>query len=111
MADNKDDENDYMLDDDQDTDVTDIPKIKEPNQYIVVLHNDDYTPMEFVVEILISIFHKSEKAATDIMLNVHEKGKGVCGIYSYEIAETKVIKIHEMARQFEYPLKATLESE
>lgn len=85
-------------------------ELQEPGKYKVVLHNDDYTPMEFVVEVLVDIFHKNHAEATQIMLNVHEKGIGICGIYSYEIAETKVARVHEVAEQFEYPLKASMEN-
>ena len=84
-------------------------KIKEPTLYKVILHNDDYTTMEFVVQVLISIFHKSKEEATSIMLNVHQKGTGLCGVYTKEIAETKVAIVGEVARQHEFPLKCTME--
>lgn len=86
-------------------------KVQPPRMYKVVLHNDDYTPMDFVVDILIHIFRKDESAATQIMLNVHHKGKGICGAYPYEIAETKVEQVHELAEEHEYPLKASMEVE
>ena len=92
-------------------DTEDKQRIELPKQYKVILHNDDYTPMEFVVEVLIEVFKKDELAATNIMLNVHNLGQGVCGIYSYEIAETKVARVHDLAQQFEYPLKASMEAE
>ncbi|MDH5560812.1 MAG: ATP-dependent Clp protease adapter ClpS [Deltaproteobacteria bacterium] len=85
--------------------------IVPPRLYKVVLHNDDYTPMDFVVEVLIEIFRKNEFTANQIMLNVHQQGKGICGVYPYEVAETKVMRVHELAEQFEYPLKASLEEE
>lgn len=82
-----------------------------PRQYKVLLHNDDYTPMEFVVQVLMEIFLKDEMSAMRIMLNVHNQGSGLCGRYSYEIAETKIAKVHELAAQHEYPLRATMEEE
>jgi ATP-dependent Clp protease adaptor protein ClpS len=92
-------------------DTEDQQKIELPKKYKVILHNDDYTPMEFVVEILIDVFKKDEMTATNIMLNVHNLGQGVCGIYTYEIAETKVARVMDMAQQHEYPLKASMEAE
>jgi ATP-dependent Clp protease adaptor protein ClpS len=89
----------------------DTQEIDVPRQYKVILHNDDYTPMDFVVEILIEVFKKDELAATQIMLNVHNLGRGVCGIYPYEIAETKVARVHELATLHEYPLQASMEAE
>jgi ATP-dependent Clp protease adaptor protein ClpS len=83
--------------------------VTEPPMYKVLLHNDDYTTMEFVVEVLIHIFHKSFEDATRIMLNVHKHGIGVCGIYTYEVAETKVETIHELAQQRGFPLKSSIE--
>lgn len=82
---------------------------QRPNLYKVLLHNDDFTPMEFVVDILERFFKKSHAEATEIMLTVHNKGKGVCGLYPYEIAETKVALVTEAARENEYPLQCTLE--
>jgi len=92
-------------------DTEDQQKIELPKKYKVILHNDDYTPMEFVVEILIDVFKKDEMTATNIMLNVHNLGQGVCGIYTFEIAETKVARVMDMAQQHEYPLKASMEAE
>ncbi|MDM8523154.1 ATP-dependent Clp protease adapter ClpS [Desulfococcaceae bacterium HSG8] len=85
--------------------------IHEPSMYRVLLHNDDYTTMEFVVEILVFVFNKSPEAATQIMLNVHEKGIGVCGVYTYDVAETKVQTVHALAREHDFPLKCTMEEE
>ena len=85
--------------------------LDKPRQYKVLLHNDDYTPMDFVVDILISVFGKTEMAAMQVMLNVHNLGKGVCGVYSYEVAETKLARVHEMANQSEYPLRGSMEEE
>jgi len=84
-------------------------EIKEPPKYQVLLHNDDYTTMDFVVEILEEIFHKSPSEATQIMLSVHYNGIGVCGIYTKEIAETKVHIVHERARNAGFPLRASYE--
>jgi ATP-dependent Clp protease adaptor protein ClpS len=85
------------------------PHIKEPSMYRVILLNDDFTPMEYVVDILKKYFNKDHTTATEIMLNIHTKGKGVCGIYSYDIAETKAAQVIEDARSNEYPLQCTLE--
>lgn len=86
-------------------------KVDPPKMYKVVLHNDDYTPMDFVIDILIHVFRKDEASATEVMLNVHHKGKGTCGIFPYEIAETKIEQVHEIAEENEYPLKASMEVE
>jgi len=86
-------------------------ELEEPKMYRVMLHNDDYTSMDFVVEVLTSIFHKSEQEAVDIMLQVHQKGKGLCGIYTYEIAEAKVWQTKEMAKANEFPLLVTMEED
>jgi ATP-dependent Clp protease adaptor protein ClpS len=85
------------------------PRLKEPEMYRVVLHNDDYTSMEFVVEVLESVFHKSPVDANRIMLKVHVEGRGVAGSYPYELAETKVEMVHERARGAGFPLHATAE--
>ena len=79
--------------------------------YRVLLHNDDYTTMEFVVRVLIAVFHKSAEEATRIMLNVHMKGIGLCGIYPFDIAETKVATVHAVARENGFPLKCTMEED
>ena len=79
--------------------------------YRVLLHNDDYTTMEFVVEVLVHIFHKAIEDATRIMLNVHEKGIGVCGVYTFEVAETKVDTVHSIARDHGFPLKCSMEKD
>ncbi len=84
-------------------------EVQEPPLFRVILHNDDYTTMEFVVEILESVFAKSHEDAFRIMLNVHRRGYGVCGSYPYEIAETKVAVVHDLARERGFPLKASLE--
>ncbi|MBC8440780.1 MAG: ATP-dependent Clp protease adapter ClpS [Deltaproteobacteria bacterium] len=82
-----------------------------PPMYKVILHNDDYTSMEFVVQILMTVFGKSLEKATEIMLNVHNKGKAICGIYTRQIAETKIETIHNLASSKGFPLKSTMEKE
>lgn len=98
-----------------DSDIALFPKsateVREPAMYRVMLLNDDYTTMEFVVQVLMHVFHKSEEEAMRIMLNVHRQGVGVCGIYSYEVAETKVSMVDALARENEFPLKCTMERE
>ena len=86
-------------------------EVKKPSMYKVLLHNDDYTSMEFVVEILLFVFNKSIEAATMIMLKVHKEGIGVSGVYTYEVAETKVDTVHTLAREREFPLKCTMEKD
>ncbi len=87
------------------------PETKKPSLYKVIMLNDDYTPMEFVVHILQAFFHKSSEEATKIMLLVHQRGIGVCGVYTYEVAETKVTQVVDFARRHEHPLQLTLEKE
>ena len=84
-------------------------KLKKPSLYKVLLHNDDYTTKEFVVEILQYVFYKEQTEAVQIMLHVHKKGLGVAGVYTCEVAETKVALVESLARQHEYPLKCTME--
>lgn len=85
------------------------PKLKPPPLYKVVLLNDDYTPMEFVVDVLETFFGMSREKATQIMLHVHTRGKGVCGVFTREIAETKVAQVSEYARRHQHPLLCTME--
>ena len=87
------------------------PKTKKPSMYKVLLLNDDYTPMEFVVAVLERIFHKSHEDATRIMLNVHQRGLGVCGVYPFDVAETKVTQVLDLAQRQQHPLQCTLEKE
>ena len=87
------------------------PRVKRPNMYRVLLLNDDYTPMEFVVHVLIRFFNKNQEDATRIMLHVHQKGVGVCGVFTFEIAETKVTQTMDLARKNQHPLQCTLEKE
>ena len=86
-------------------------EVTEPPMYKVLILNDDYTTMEFVVEILVIIFQKSVEEATRIMLNVHREGVGICGMFTCEVAETKVDTVHALAREAGFPLKCTMEKE
>jgi ATP-dependent Clp protease adaptor protein ClpS len=83
------------------------PRLEEPRIYQVVLHNDHYTTMDFVVNVLMKIFQRPAAEATRIMLDVHKKGAGICGIYTYDIAVTKVSQVHRMAKQHGFPLKCS----
>lgn len=85
------------------------PKLKKPPMYKVVMLNDDYTPMEFVIMILEKLFRLDHEKAIQVMLNVHQKGKGICGVYPHEIAQIKVAQVLELARQNEHPLQCTME--
>ena len=96
-------QSDFELDEDLELDI--------PKKYKVFLLNDDYTTMDFVVDILIKIFHKSYEEAEKIMLDIHKKDKGLCGVYTYEIAETKVVQVHKRARDNGFPLRAYMEEE
>ena len=86
-------------------------ELEEPKMFKVLLHNDDYTSMDFVVEILIGIFHKTHAQAEQIMLQIHEKDKAICGVYSFEIAQTKAEQVKQRAKQNEFPLLATIEED
>lgn len=86
-------------------------KTKKPSMYKVLMLNDDYTPMEFVVHILERIFNKSQDEATTIMLHVHQKGVGLCGVFTYEVAETKAAQVMELARHNQHPLQCTIEKD
>jgi len=88
-----------------------ITQIKYPKKYKVLILNDDYTSMEFVIDILVSVFHKSYEEAEAIMLDVHKKQKGICGVYTHEIAETKILIVHKRAKGSGFPLQCTLEEE
>ena len=87
------------------------PKTKIPPLYRVLMMNDDYTPMEFVIEVLEKFFQKNREEATQIMLHVHQRGVGVCGIYAYDLAETKAMQVMNYARKYEHPLQVQLEKE
>ena len=86
-------------------------RTEKPSRYNVFLLNDDYTTMEFVIHVLETVFHKSPVEATQIMLSIHKKGAGLCGVYTREIAETKVAAVHDMAVKNKFPLKCTMEKE
>lgn len=87
------------------------PKVKKPSLYKVLMLNDDYTPMEFVVHVLERYFSKTTEEATRIMLHVHQKGVGICGVFTFEVAETKVNQVMDLARKNQHPLQCTLEKE
>jgi ATP-dependent Clp protease adaptor protein ClpS len=86
-------------------------RTKRPSMYKVLLLNDDYTPMEFVVGVLMTIFHKNAEEATRIMLHVHQHGVGVCGVFTFEVAETKVAQVMDAARRSQHPLQCTMEKD
>lgn len=94
-----------------DLELESIYELEEPKKYKVILHNDDYTTMDFVVFILTTIFHKTSSEATEIMIEVHEKGKGICGEFTKEIAFAKVAQVTKLAKQNDFPLLATFEAE
>ena len=85
--------------------------LKPPSMYKVILVNDDYTPMEFVIDVLEKFFQKNREEATQIMLHVHQRGVGVCGVYAYDLAETKAMQVMNYARKYEHPLQVQLEKE
>ena len=87
------------------------PKTRKPAMYKVLMLNDDYTPMEFVVHVLERFFQKNRDEATRIMMHVHRRGVGVCGVFTYEVAETKVTQVMDLARQNQHPLQCTIEKE
>jgi ATP-dependent Clp protease adaptor protein ClpS len=91
--------------------VENIIEVIRPTMYKVLLLNDDYTSMDFVINVLMSIFHKNEQDAYAIMMKVHNEGKALCGIYTYEIAETKVAQVDRVAKENHFPLKAIMEEE
>jgi len=85
-------------------------EVKEPKLYKALLHNDDYTTMEFVMSILETVFHKSSNDAAQIMLNVHNEGVGIAGVYTKEICETKISVVHQLAKKNEFPLRCSMET-
>ncbi len=93
----------------EDAGVQQKPRLQEPKLFRVVLHNDHYTTMDFVVKVIVSVFHKPAAEATKIMLDVHRKGHGVVGVYTWDIASTRVSQVHELARKSEFPLRASCE--
>ncbi|WP_320008383.1 ATP-dependent Clp protease adapter ClpS [Maridesulfovibrio sp.] len=94
---------------DFESDVLQEDELQEPRKFRVLLHNDDYTSMEFVVAVLMQVFRKTEEESTQIMLKVHNDGVGVCGVYTAEVAETRVEMVKQLAQQAGYPLKCTIE--
>jgi ATP-dependent Clp protease adaptor protein ClpS len=86
-----------------------VERLKEPEEFRVILLNDNYTAMEFVVEILILVFHKSEEDATRIMIDVHKKGRGIVAIYPWDIAQSKADQVHALAREHQFPLRCVVE--
>ncbi len=84
-------------------------KISKPKQYRVIMHNDDYSTMDFVINVLVIVFKKSPDDATLIMLDIHKKGSGICGVYTKEIAETKIVQVHALAHESGFPLRCTME--
>lgn len=94
---------------DDDSAVQTLPVVETPKMYVVLLLNDDYTPMDFVVMVLRRFFARSEEEATKVMLDVHKKGSGVAGIFTLEVAEMKVMQVNQFARMNQHPLKSTLE--
>jgi len=91
--------------------IKDRPKTRKPAMYKVLMLNDDYTPMEFVIHVLERYFNKSNDAATRIMLHVHQRGVGVCGVYTLEVAETRVTQVMDLAKQHQHPLQCTIEKD
>ena len=93
------------------SDTEEKQELKPPSMYKVIINNDDYTTMDFVIEVLMRFFKMDQERATDTMLQVHYKGKAVCGVYSAEIAETKVVQVNQYARENQHPLLCTMEQE
>ena len=85
--------------------------VKEPSMYLVVIYNDDYTPMDFVIEVIGKVFHKPYDVSEKIMSEVHNKGKGICGVYTYDIAKTKSLYVEDLAKKNNYPLKCSFEKD
>ncbi len=94
---------------DEDLGIETEKKLDEPKMYRVFLHNDHYTTMDFVIEVLMKVFHMPAQKATKVMLDVHKSGIGVCGVYTFDIALTKVSQVHQMARERMFPLKSSYE--
>ena len=86
-------------------------QLEEPPMYRVLLLNDDYTPMDFVVDLLMSVFRKTREQATEIMLHIHQQGKGLCGVYTHDVAETKVATVHSIAEESGHPLRSVMEKD
>lgn len=105
--------NDHNQEHDDEVGTTTVikPKIQLPKKYKVLLHNDDYTTMEFVIFVLQAVFHKTMEEAEQIMMEVHKKGIGLCGVYTFEIAESKAKKVERLAKEHSHPLMCTIEPE
>ena len=95
----------------EETDVQTEEEVDEPPMYRVILHNDDYTPRAFVMQVLMVVFSKTEEDATQLMWRVHKNGTGLCGVYTYEIAESKVGAVRDLAKEYGFPLRTTMEPE
>ena len=108
---NKNDDDKYKDNVDGNIKLATDPQTKIPALYRVLMMNDDYTPMEFVIEVLEKFFQKNREEATQIMLHVHQRGVGVCGVYAYDLAETKAMQVMNYARKYEHPLQVQLEKE
>lgn len=106
-----DSDQDKQTDESIDSGLLEKPEIKEPSFYKVILLNDDFTPMDFVTHVLQKFFHKSPEEAQKVMLDVHKSGQGIAGVYSFEVAETKVFLTNNLAKQNKYPLKCIMEKE
>jgi ATP-dependent Clp protease adaptor protein ClpS len=100
---------DINSDYDFDLDIVEDQDLKEPDMYSVIFHNDHYTTMDFVVEVLVSVFQKAMIDAEKIMMDVHKKGKGAVGVYPYDIAASRCTRVKQMAREREFPFKCTIE--
>lgn len=101
----------FNTEEEGDVALQDVVKVKKPSKYHVVLHNDDYTTMEFVIWILMHVFNRSQEESMQIMLDVHNNGRGICGTYSYEVAESKMTKVLAEAKKEGHPLLCTVEPE
>jgi ATP-dependent Clp protease adaptor protein ClpS len=84
-------------------------KLTEPKMYKIIMHNDHYTTMDFVIEVIMKVFHKSAAEATKIMLDIHKKGLGICGVFTYDIAMSKISEVHSLAKRKQFPLKCSYE--
>lgn len=104
-------DNERDLDESRDAGLLEKPELKEPSLYKVILLNDDFTPMDFVTHVLQKFFNKTPEEARKVMLDVHKSGQGLAGIYSFEVAETKVFLTSNLAKQNKYPLKCTMEKD
>ncbi|HEX7503107.1 MAG TPA: ATP-dependent Clp protease adapter ClpS [Acidobacteriota bacterium] len=104
-----DNDQEFTLGTDGDLQAREQTDLRPPQMYRVILHNDHFTTMEFVIDILVKIFHKPARDASSIMLDVHRSGSGICGVFSFDIARTKVSQVHALARAREFPLKCTFE--